>query len=754
MRQLNRKVVLAAAVTVIFVAAGLFWLSEDSPASAQERDLVGRRDNKVNIARADQLAFALRLGTAADYTVFGAKGVKGDRASVEGKLGSGLDEASLGENGSGLKARSDLNKGLAMIKQLPCQEMEAALTGGTFGPGVYCAPSAALAGQLVLDASGDAEGRFVFLIDGAMKSADNFRIDLTGGAKAGNVYFVADTASLGAWNTMSGSVIARGTVDVGAGTTIKGRAISKESEVILADGANLAMAPGYIQICKYALRDGVARTNVYPEDRGVGTSDIDGPVLDSLRNRIFRFSINGGPAIQVPVGQCSNPILVNDATAVVEELIDGFYLHLPQTTANMWFNRFRLVHVSAATTDGSSVPTLTTNLETRQTSFAVPTTGSSNPVILNFTNTFAIPAVIEICKYSAQTITTNTGTATTGPATNVPIADVEVSGFFDFTVNVLPGRIITIPVGSCSGPIQLLAPTIPQPAPGATPAPPGTTASATVYVTELAESGFTLEEMNVLGGNGEDRQVPGTEIYGWRVRSNNDCAITTNLPIVTGGCTVNDNPGGGYQGGFVYEASNASDQTIFNFFNRTNPGIIKICKIAGPGVPVGTRFEFEVRGRQAQFQATGTGNLILPGQDVTRRVIVNAGPAEQGGFCSIVTEPASVREEVGLALAPGDNTLFIVGTLAYVREVAVLDDVPRVQEAGFGDTDIGSNVDDGSTTDPASQVRVSRITVNGLTSTIPAGPQTVQGNVVDPNPNLANREVIFRVNRGETVVSY
>ena len=37
----------------------------------------------------------------------------------------------LGENGSGLKARSDLNKSLAMIKQLPCQDGTASFPGST-----------------------------------------------------------------------------------------------------------------------------------------------------------------------------------------------------------------------------------------------------------------------------------------------------------------------------------------------------------------------------------------------------------------------------------------------------------------------------------------------------------------------------------------------------------------------------------------------------------------------------------------------
>ena len=48
---------------------------------------------------------------------------------------------------------------------------------------------------------------------------------------------------------------------------------------------------------------------------------------------------------------------------------------------------------------------------------------------------------------------------------------------------------------------------------------------------------------------------------------------------------------------------------------------------------------------------------------------------------------------------PAANTLFIVGTLAYVREIAVVQDVPGVEHGGFGDLDAPDG-NDGPATDP------------------------------------------------------
>jgi hypothetical protein len=978
---LSKKIYLSTLVLLAVVATGLYLMSDSHVASAQTSR--GGSKGSAKVARPDMLAVALNFGSAEQYTVFGAKGIRGDASGVSGRTATGTDEASLGENGSGLKGRSDLGKALSMINQLPCQDVDAELTGGTFAPGVYCAPSAALAGSMILDAAGDASGSFVFRITGSMKSAESFQMTLANGAKAGNVYFVADSAALGAWGSITGTVIARGTVDVGEGTKVSGRAFSKEGEVILGGSSNVALAPGYIQICKRALNDGIATTAPAPAgfDGYTSSTDLTND-QNSLLNRIFRFSV-GGVIYEVPTGQCSQPILVTDANATITELIDGFYTNRPDRAApgGTWFNRFRLVDVSARVTTGGAAPVLTTDLSTRTTTFPMPTTTQTDPVILTFTNTFAIPAVIEICKYPATLLTNannggNTGTPATG---QVPVDDQDVSGFFDFTVNTNPGSVYTIPVNVCTGPIQVLVPTVPQEPPGASPAP-GTTASATVYVTELGEPGFTLEGANVnpagyavpnrtivsptslngwqtqavggasvnfengpatpplgtgsaelrVGANGDDFAMlrhpgyagtrmadltalsyytyvdqtgsggqapylslrvdldgnlltladqdtlyfepvyqtavslcanpqPALALQTWQswnaltgcwwsanstggadpgtgvkqlsvilaaypnaiIRNDSPSGLggvrliagggapdwnnfignvdafsigvsgntttydfeasgtsSTFLQLGTGmfntipcmtvpegfpippGCFFS-NPGGGLVAARVFEGSTPANQTVFNFFNRTNPGIIKVCKIAGRGVPVGTRFDFAVWGRQA------TPGTILPGTDIMRFVRVAAGPASQGGFCQIVTEDP---DGDGPLTAGGAPTQFIVGTLARVQETQALDDVPGVENCAFGDFPVGlgcapgPDSNDGADTTPDSEVRVSRISVNGTVGTNTTGSVTVQGVTLgaaggNPNPDLfgngaPDRQVIFRVGRGETVVTF
>ncbi len=63
----------------------------------------------------------------------------------------------------------------------------------------------------------------------------------------------------------------------------------------------------------------------------------------------------------------------------------------------------------------------------------------------------------------------------------------------------------------------------------------------------------------------------------------------------------------------------------FNNFNF-QPSALKICKIAGAGVAVGTPFTFTVTGNTQ-------GGILAP---FNTQVTVQAGPASQGGFCTIV----------------------------------------------------------------------------------------------------------------------
>ncbi len=607
MRHITTRTLYVTAFTIAAVfAIGIYLMSDSTSVSAQ----YGENAQRSTTARADMLAFALNMRSVGDHTVFGQKGIRGDGASnLHGKSATGVDEASLGENGSGIKARGDLSRSFSAINQLPCEELSSQLTGGSFKPGVYCAPSAALSQQMILNADGDPNGIFIFRMNGSMKTAEGFQMTLENGTIPGNVFFVAgDTASIADSGSISGSVIARNSIQVGKGAAIRGRALSMDGEVVLGEGSNLALVEGYIEICKEAF---------LPSDMAVA------PNGNSLYNRIFQFRINGN-VYPVPVGSCSGPILLPEGPNLIEELIGGTYTN----QAGTWNNRFRLVSVTR--TGPGTLGAI--NLPARTAVVNVAHGTVQNQTVVTFTNTFAIPAVIEICKRSVAP-----GLTSTPP---VMVNDQDVTGFFDFIVDVVVGQTFTVPVGQCTPPIQVLVPaTAPQAVPG----------QSVVVVSEIGREGYTLESVSTFPANRLGAFIP-------NVLHDNSIPCSVRQPnqgAMNPAC-IFPNPGGGAVGVNVVEGD-ISNQTTVNFFNRSNPGRVKVCKIAGPGIPVGTRFRFEVRGLAPSNPPPGP---ILPGVSVIRFVDVVAGPAEQGGFCSFV------------------EGTFVVGADVLVTETSVLDPIP------------------------------------------------------------------------------
>ncbi len=138
----------------------------------------------------------------------------------------------------------------------------------------------------------------------------------------------------------------------------------------------------------------------------------------------------------------------------------------------------------------------------------------------------------------------------------------DVTGKFTFRFD---GRRVTVPVGSCSGPIQVPA--------------------GRLTVTEVAKDGTRISNCR-------------TEPQGRLLR----CDAVDRRAVVR-----------------IVEGGVAKETVLFITNKRTvvgdNTGAIKVCKIAGRGVKVGTNFNFSV------------GN---------RNVTVAAGPADQGGFCKVL----------------------------------------------------------------------------------------------------------------------
>ncbi|MDQ3474630.1 MAG: DUF4394 domain-containing protein, partial [Acidobacteriota bacterium] len=347
-----------------------------------------------------------------------------------------------------------------------------------------------------------------------------------------------------------------------------------------------------------------------------GSTGLGNP--NGLANRIFSFRI-GGIVREAPVGGCTGPIDLPAGPVVVEELLEGRL-----TTGGTFSGRFRLVGVTSSVAGSLG----TVNLPLRTAVVTVREGSISNQTVVTFINTFAVNAVIEICKF---------------PAAGSP----DVTGFFNFTIDALLNTIITVPVGGCSGPIQVNVPTTPS----------GVPATADVLVTEIGRDGFTLESASTFPADRFNFLNLGIGI----VNNNNNCIgfnFEPNVPI-PGPCVVS-NPGGGVVSADVVEGG-TSNQTTVSFFNRANPARLKVCKIAGPGIPEGTPFTFEVRGTVAS-----SPTVIQPGVQVSRFITVPAGPAAQGGFCDFVRD------------TNGEFTRFIVGTNIAINETGFTIPIPGV----------------------------------------------------------------------------
>jgi hypothetical protein len=176
----------------------------------------------------------------------------------------------------------------------------------------------------------------------------------------------------------------------------------------------------------------------------------------------------------------------------------------------------------------------------------------------------------------------------------------RVSGIFDFvaTAPFFNSGVIEVPVGECSGAIA---------------APAGT---------------VTLTEAPAIGGAVSNISAYGYNQNGYKVNR----LLSSNIPNQTANVTV-------VQGGINLE-------TVATFTNYAPPpGTLKVCKIAGPGVTVGTPFTFNITG--------------------LRPIQIEAGPADQGGFCSVVGSfPYNTQETVAEVVPPGISVSNITVTPA------------------------------------------------------------------------------------------
>jgi hypothetical protein len=221
-----------------------------------------RRARLAGIALAISLAFAavpvaaqasaVNLATASPFVVLGGSTDTNTGSSVlNGDLGlspgtslTGFNEAVVNgathENDAvAAQAQSDLTTAYNVAAGQPISPGND-LTGTNLGnlkltAGAYgFSTSAQLTGQLTLDAQGDPNAQFVFVIGSTLTTASASSVVLVNGASPCNVYWkVGSSATLGSTTAFEGNLMSLASISVDNGATVLGRLLAREGAVTL-----------------------------------------------------------------------------------------------------------------------------------------------------------------------------------------------------------------------------------------------------------------------------------------------------------------------------------------------------------------------------------------------------------------------------------------------------------------------------------------------------------------------------------------
>ena len=231
------------------------------------------------------------------------------------------------------------------------------------------------------------------------------------------------------------------------------------------------------------------------------TSDPASPVTGS-----FVFNITGaaGGVItrSVPVGACSGPITLPAGEATITEV----------AVVGVGVNSITAVGLSGAPLNRL----VRSDLGARSAVVTIVAGDVSKETVATFRNYRVPTGYLEVCKDAA-------------PGTSFPAGTS-----FTFTISGVPGT-RTVPVGACSGPIQVPA--------------------GSVTITEAAKVGASLVDIVSL--------PPGR-------------LVSKNIPGLTGTFTI--------------VSGDISTETVARFINTPATGQLKICKIGSPGIAPGTIF--------------------------------------------------------------------------------------------------------------------------------------------------------------------
>ena len=146
------------------------------------------------------------------------------------------------------KAQVDLTTAYLYAAGLPPgSSLPGDMKGLTFTPGVWTNATSVMlsAGNVTLDALGDANAVFVFQIGSTLTTITGTQVVLAGGAQAHNVFWqVGSSATLGTTSTFYGTIMAQASITLTTGATLNGRALARIGAVTLDDNqVNVPLCP-------------------------------------------------------------------------------------------------------------------------------------------------------------------------------------------------------------------------------------------------------------------------------------------------------------------------------------------------------------------------------------------------------------------------------------------------------------------------------------------------------------------------------
>lgn len=191
------------------------------------------------------------LGESSNFVLFTSTGAIGNTGTsiITGDIGTssgavtGFSSPSVVNgvvhiaNGVTTQASTDLTAAYNQLNALTptVTNHPAAFGTETIFPGIYNVGGAgSVGGTLILDGQGNSSAIFVFKIGGAFTVGAASTITLVNGTMASNVFWLADGAvSMGAYTTMSGTLIANGAISMGDGGILNGRLLSTTGAIAI-----------------------------------------------------------------------------------------------------------------------------------------------------------------------------------------------------------------------------------------------------------------------------------------------------------------------------------------------------------------------------------------------------------------------------------------------------------------------------------------------------------------------------------------